>query len=193
MTLTAFVGENDKLLTALGVFTGLMIFAQALPLKGIAVMLSVIFFTLTVIVWFELWGKFPKKAAPNLGHFENLLAFGAMLMAFHLLVEVNKTVPAFIMTLVFMAVITPASLLIKKYDFFNRLAGTGPGGKRGLRYALALGIVGVSIMAAFGIAGVLTPPVSAFLAGGERFFSDPNIWREASGFPAPSLPPSQKP
>jgi hypothetical protein len=57
-TLTEYIDENSKLLSALGLFLGLSVFANNLPDKGIARFLSFLLFTLGLLVFFELMRNF---------------------------------------------------------------------------------------------------------------------------------------
>ena len=60
VTLTQFLAENDALLAALGIFSGLAVFSQELGIKSVASVLSFLFLGLTVVTWVELNGKFPR-------------------------------------------------------------------------------------------------------------------------------------
>jgi len=57
-TLTEYIDENGKLLSALGLFLGLSVFANNLAEKGTARFLSFLLFTLGVLVFFELMRNF---------------------------------------------------------------------------------------------------------------------------------------
>jgi small-conductance mechanosensitive channel len=57
-TLTEFIELNSKLISTLGVFLGLSVFANNLPDKGAAHFLSFLLFTLGVLVFFELSRNF---------------------------------------------------------------------------------------------------------------------------------------
>lgn len=57
-TLTEYIEENGKLLSALGLFLGLSVFANNLADKAIARLLSFLLFTLGVLVFFELMRNF---------------------------------------------------------------------------------------------------------------------------------------
>ena len=59
-TLTEFIDQNSKLISALGVFLGLSVFANNLPDKGAARILSFLLFTLGVLVFFELVRNFSQ-------------------------------------------------------------------------------------------------------------------------------------
>ena len=56
--MTEYIDENSKLLSALGLFLGLSVFANNLPDKGIARFLSFLLFTLGLLVFFELMRNF---------------------------------------------------------------------------------------------------------------------------------------
>lgn len=57
-TLTEYIDENSKLLSALGLFLGLSVFANSLADKMTARLLSFLLFTLGVLVFFELMRNF---------------------------------------------------------------------------------------------------------------------------------------
>src|SRR5437660_5751717 len=57
-TLTEYIDENGKLLSALGLFLGLSVFANNLADKGMARLLSFLLFTLGVLVFLELMRNF---------------------------------------------------------------------------------------------------------------------------------------
>ena len=57
-TLTEYIDENGKLLSALGLFLGLSVFANNLADKQMARLLSFLLFTLGVLVFFELMRNF---------------------------------------------------------------------------------------------------------------------------------------
>jgi hypothetical protein len=59
-TLEQFISHNDKLLGAMAVFTALAAFTKDLDVVG--GYLSFTFIAATVLVWFELLGKFPKQS-----------------------------------------------------------------------------------------------------------------------------------
>jgi hypothetical protein len=81
MALYTFVEENHKLLTVLGVFTALTVFAANLPLRPLGSMLSFLFMALTVTLWLELLERFPSKAAGwRMDWFETLLSFTVFIL-----------------------------------------------------------------------------------------------------------------
>jgi hypothetical protein len=57
-TLTEYIEANSKLLSALGLFLGLSVFASNLPDKGTARFLAFLLFTLGVLVFSELMSNF---------------------------------------------------------------------------------------------------------------------------------------
>lgn len=79
-SLTAFVEENHKVLTTLGVFTALATFVANLPDKPVARLLLFIFLAASVILWLELWSKFPKHASTLVVWFENIISAAIMIL-----------------------------------------------------------------------------------------------------------------
>lgn len=75
-SLTEFIEQNHKLISVLGILTALTVFTYNLPLKLLGYLLSFGFLFLTILVWFELWAKFPKKPTSwRLSNFESTLQF----------------------------------------------------------------------------------------------------------------------
>jgi len=86
-TLEQFISQNDKLLGAMAVLAGLAAFTKDLRVVG--GYLSFVFIALTLLVWFELLGKFPKHTHTGvLFWFENLLSIGILGLAAYLVVGV---------------------------------------------------------------------------------------------------------
>jgi hypothetical protein len=59
-TLTEYIEGNSKLFSALGLFLGLSVFANNLPDKGMAKLLSFLLVTLGILVFFELMRNFSE-------------------------------------------------------------------------------------------------------------------------------------
>jgi hypothetical protein len=87
VTLHAFIEENHKILSVLGVFTALTVFARGLPLTGMGQVLSFFFLTLTVLLWIEIMTRYPKPASTRLIWFENIVTATVFLTAGYWLVE----------------------------------------------------------------------------------------------------------
>jgi hypothetical protein len=87
--LRTFVEENHKLLSVLGVFTALAVFARGLPLSGMGQLLSFLFMTLTILLWLELMSQYPVPASTRLMWFENLVTFSVMVTAGYWLLDYN--------------------------------------------------------------------------------------------------------
>src|SRR5438445_3883918 len=82
-TLEQFIGQNDKLLGAMAVFTALAAFTK--DLQAVGGYLSFTFIAATVLVWFELLRKFPKQSGTGtLFWFENLMSIGILGLAAYL-------------------------------------------------------------------------------------------------------------
>lgn len=89
VSLRTFVEYNHKLLSVLGVFTALSVFARGLPLSGMGQILSFFFLTLTILLWFELMSQYPTPASMRLMWFENFVTFAVLFTAGYWLMDYN--------------------------------------------------------------------------------------------------------
>lgn len=150
-TLNDFIESNHKLLSTLGIFTALSVFATNLPHKAFGHILSFVFMGITLLLWFELFGRFPAKgAARRLVLFEGLISICAFLVAVNWFVQFSWmweeviVLPIFIT--IFVVLIYVASTVIKRFDLFNRVFRVGGGQKKWLRY-----FVGICMLLLFSI------------------------------------------
>jgi hypothetical protein len=56
-SLVAFIDKNQKLLTSLGIFTALTVFASNLQVKEVAPTLTIIFLLASTMLWIALWER----------------------------------------------------------------------------------------------------------------------------------------
>ncbi len=134
-TLGQFIEDNHKVLSMLGIFTGLSVFSSNLVLKPLGGFLSFLFLTLTLLIWLEVWQRFPSKSgSARLSLFENVLAVTILLVFFYWLVEFRRIAPSegltMIITLVTLWVV---SSILKRFNVFNRLFHAQPGKLKWLR------------------------------------------------------------
>ena len=149
-TLHQYIEENHKLITTLGVFTALTLFARQIPSPQFASILSLLFLTLSMIVWFELFGRFPAKTGTlTLMYFESALGFTVLTLAIYWFLTARAVIPAITIVLTFGAISSLFSALVKRHDLFNRLFRTRPGQRRTLRYIA--GIILIAVMAMISI------------------------------------------
>ena len=164
MTLHAFVEENHKLLTVLGVFTALTVFAANLPLKSLGSMLSFLFMAMTVILWLEVLERFPSKGAGwRMDWFEILLSFTVLVLAFYWFVDFRRVWDYWLVIPVAAPLLWAASKVMDRFDLFNRVFRAKPDEKRTLRYALWVVFIVGALLAAISIAAVVTPHVDRWL------------------------------
>lgn len=160
-TLFAFVEENQKLLTVLGVFTALTVFAASLPLKPLGSILSFLFMTLTVILWQELLERFPAKAAGwRMSWFESLLSLAVLMLMFYWLVDYRDLWQYWLAILVLAPLLWGVSKIMNRFDVFNRVFHAKPGAKRPLRYIVWVLFFAGALLAAILVTGFLTPPLN---------------------------------
>ncbi|SRR5581483_313252 len=164
ITLTDFVDENSKLISALGVFTALTVFSTNLTLKPYGYALSFAFMTLTVLLWLELWGKYPaRRGSWRLTWFENILFLTVLAVVFYWLLEFRTIWHEFLQSLLFLIILAPIGYLIKKFDLFNRVFHTEPGKLKLFRYLLAI-LIGLVIMyISYYLANLIAPPLNTVL------------------------------
>jgi len=163
-TLYSFIEENHNLITVLGVFTALAVFAANLTLKPVGLILSFLFMTLTVILWLELLGRFPSKGAGwRMDWFENILSFAVLAFLIYWLLDFRTIWKSVLIVLVFGLVLQGVSAAMKQLNVFNRIFHAKPGEKRTLRYAVWLVLVVASIALAFGVAALVTPWINHWL------------------------------
>lgn len=77
VTLEAFIADNDKLLSALAVFSALVVLSDSLPSNFFRYVLTLIFLLGMILVWLELYFKLPKEQSMRLFLFQYILLWGA--------------------------------------------------------------------------------------------------------------------
>jgi len=163
-TLSEFIDINHKLISVLGVFTALTVFSYNLALKPIGYALSFVFLTLTVIVWLELWAKFPKRPSSwRLTTFENILSYSTIgVIAYWLLAyrEIWRIVLFFPVWLLTISII---SYPVTKFGLLEKLFGWKFAQFTIVRYIFGFFLLFLALYIAGIIAAVVTPPINNFL------------------------------
>ncbi len=127
-TISTFVEVNHKLITVLGVFTALTVFAANLPLRPFGNILSFMFLALAILVWLELWAKFPKGAVTwRLNWFENILSYAVMIIIAYWFLSFRDIWRIWLPFLIALLFLAGFSMVMKRYDVFDRLFKTEPG------------------------------------------------------------------
>ncbi|MGA2310464.1 MAG: hypothetical protein ABSG57_13075 [Candidatus Bathyarchaeia archaeon] len=154
VSLKAFINENDKLLTAVGVMGALAaLFTQ---LKD-AEFLSFFAFILLLLIDWELWTSFPKseEASLTLTIFEMFSQFFLFGIGAYLFIA-YETFVLLLLPLILFGIFAGIFVLLNRrlkiYDYVRRIAPEGE------RYSsLVRGLVAVGIMALIAVlAGVIT-------------------------------------
>jgi len=165
LTLGQFVEDNHKILSVLGIFTALSVFSSNLALKPLGGFLSLLFLTLTVLIWLEVWQRFPSKSgSARLSWFENILSVTIFLVIFYWLLEFRRIAPrdglTTLLTLVALGVV---SSTFKRFNVFNRLFRAQPGKLKWLRSIFGIVLIAGVLYASSRLSGVLAPPLGRFL------------------------------
>jgi len=122
VTLSDFIDENQKLITVLGVFTALTVFAGNISLAPFRNILSFLFMSLAIIVWIELWRKFPlKKYTWLLRWFEIILTLSIIVLISYWFIGYSEMWQGYLivaLTSIFTAVF---GIVHRKLDLYDRL------------------------------------------------------------------------
>jgi len=155
-TLADFINENERIITVLGVLIALTAYFSSSPLKPFGQIFSALLLTLTLFVWFELWGKFPSKMGTStLFWFENIFSLTIFAVVAYWFVSIGCIFPQIIFIVSFLLISSLISYLMKKLDIFNRFFKAKPGQKRVLRIILGILIIIVSFLAGVFIVSVI--------------------------------------
>lgn len=88
-SLASFVESNHKLISALGIFTALTVFATSISLRAVAYSFSFLLLAATFLLWVELWSKFPdrSKSSLRLSLFQDITALVVLIVAVHWIIS----------------------------------------------------------------------------------------------------------
>ncbi len=162
ISLATFVEENQKLLTVIGVFTAVTLFATNIKILYMATILSFLFLLLTLLLWIELINKFPKTGSAILGWFEAILGICILGLIFYWLVEYREiwqVVLPFFFQLILILIL---SYIIKKTNLFNRIFKAKPGQKIGWRYIVYFAIMLTTLYIGLYVGYIISPPIINF-------------------------------
>jgi hypothetical protein len=87
-TISSFIEDNYKQLSVLAILTALTVFASNLPIKSLGSILSFLLLTLSILVWIEIIGRFPKALYSwRLTYFLGTLFLVPFILAAYLIIE----------------------------------------------------------------------------------------------------------
>jgi membrane-associated HD superfamily phosphohydrolase len=168
LSLSSFIEKNYKLLSVLGIFTALTVFSSNLSFKWISSTLSFLFLTITVLIWLEIWAKFPKSGAARLIWFENLLSFSVMVVGLYWLLELQVLGRDLLVVPIAGLLLWLSSLILKRFNVFNLLFQTKSGGKQIFRYIFGIVIIAIVTLISFYSAYALAEPANKLLDAIQR-------------------------
>jgi hypothetical protein len=163
MTIAQFIEQNDKLLQALGIFIALTVFSSSLPVQLLGYFLSFFFIFATILVWFELWDKFPKTATRSLVFFENTLTLASFGLVVYFLLDFRAIWDRLMPLLIWLIFLSIYSFIVKKYDLFNRVFRVKPGKLKALRYIIGIISIIVFFLLSVIISAFMSIPINSWL------------------------------
>jgi len=144
--LSDFIKENITLITSLGVFTALTGFANNLAIKEIGIFISFGFLTITVLIWLQLWAKFPPDGKYLLRVFESTLALTVFMVVIYWLIYYRDIWNS----VLFLPITTIISFIlsypIRKSNVVDKILRSHPILGNFLRYIIAILIIGISLV-----------------------------------------------
>lgn len=75
LTLTEFLDSNHKLFSVLGIFTALTVFSSNMKPVQLGIVLSFLFMSATILVWFVIMNKIPEQKTLPMEAFSYILLF----------------------------------------------------------------------------------------------------------------------
>lgn len=161
MTLAEFVEENHRLLSSVGIFTALTVFSSSLKPSILGAVLSLLFLTPGVLIFWELVGRIPKEKTRLLDQFENLLMLTAFVIVIYWLLAARNVHPGFVFLFLFVTISTTTIALVSKIDLWQFYT-------RFLRHVwmrkVVANVVGfVLLFLVFSLARLLFEPLDLFL------------------------------
>ena len=181
-TLGLFIEANHRLLTVLGVFTAMTLFALNLPVRAIGGFLGFLFMAITILVWLELWSRFPSGGGQwRFTLFENLLSVSIIVLFFYWFTDFRAIWSQALILLVWVLLMGAVSGLMSRHDWFNRVFHTEPGGRVWLRYTVGITLLLATMVVALVIAALVAPPVNRFLDTAYSEFSTSQPTTDSAG------------
>ncbi len=189
MKLSDFIKNNIDTITALGIFSALTMFAFSLPVKAFSFFLSAAFLTGTILIWIELWAKFPSDVPHwRLTIFENVVSFAALFFLLYFMLEYVLIVKYALTIFIWFAVMGISSRSIKRNNIFVKLFRKNAK-RRVLRYIFGV----ILLILVFALSALLAEVLSALIRPVlESLRGTANIIEQQLDglFPADSLTPS---
>jgi len=121
-TLSEHIEENQKLITVIGVFTALAIFAKNIEIVQIRTMLSFLFISIAILVCIELsLKKYDNKPTWRLILFDYAILLSVLFLVGYWLITYFETWSSFIIIPMYLSFITIFIYLLKKIKVIRNL------------------------------------------------------------------------
>ncbi|SMD44803.1 hypothetical protein SAMN00777080_3437 [Aquiflexum balticum DSM 16537] len=159
--LASFIDENSKLISVLGVFTALTVFSFNLQIKFVGNLLSFVFLTLVILVWVEIWSRFPKKSSSwRLNLFENILSYSILLIVFYWIIFYRDIWEAILVYVLWILIMSVTGHLISYFKLFQRILGLKVSKYKIVRIFIGLIIILPVFFLSFKLAGIIADPLN---------------------------------
>ena len=126
--------------------------------------MSFMFMTLTVLLWLELWSKFPSESGDwKITWFENILFLTVLAILVYWLIDFRDIWHEFLFILIFGIISGLFSVVMKKFGIFNKLFHTQAGKLKWLRYIFGIIILIIIITGSWLLAQSFAPMANEVL------------------------------
>jgi len=142
-TLVSFVDEKKNLISVVGIFAALTIFAKGVMIGSPGEFVSFLFLTSFVLLWLELWSSFPSgPSSTRLALFENSIIATGIVIIWYWAARLKEYSPESLVFIISISIASPIiaflSKKIKKYNFFNNIFNAKKNEKTFLRFVVGL-------------------------------------------------------
>ena len=161
ITIADFIEKNHKLLSVFAIFAALTIFSNNISVEWASSLLSVLFLTAMILIWFELLGTFPsmKPGTLSLAWFEDILSGIFLVIIIYWVIIINVTLPYILTIIIAMGVFYLFSAIIVKRFIRSFLEKKS----KKFRYFFYIAILLLVYSLSFYLAILLTPFIRIFL------------------------------
>lgn len=161
-TLAEFVEENHKLLTTLGVLVAITLFARQISIPLIASFISFALLGATIMVWLELWSRFPKNGSMFLRWFEDFISLSLFMLIAYWFLEYGQIWKKLIFLPIAFLLLWIITRVIRRFNLVDRLVPLGSKAQKQFRYILGTVILYATLGVAL-VASLLAPPVNSWI------------------------------
>lgn len=134
LSLNDFIEKNHKIISTIGIFVAITVFTTNLKIEFFSVILSFLFLLMTVMVWLELLGKFPKRVSYRLDWFKSFLTLAFLCFIGYWVIAYNSIWNSLLPIVIALLFVRIISVLIMKFDFYERYCYTKDGREKSLEY-----------------------------------------------------------